>query len=114
MFNDVIEWFKGLFGDTAGEVVNGATDTLDHLGPGVEDTLGSAQEMGPGVEGNAGQFLQDSGVTDLAQDFQENALGEVTEPAQGLQEQAQALGGIAEDPWGAAAEGVRGQFTDEN
>ncbi len=112
MFSDVIGWVKGLFGATADEVMDGATGALDRSGSGVEEALGTAQEIGRGLETGTESFLQDGGATDLAQDFQESAPAGVTESAQGFQEQTQALGEIAEDPWDAAVEGVQGQSLD--
>lgn len=104
MLSDVFEWFKGLFGDTAGDLIDGAGGAADEAGAAVEG-LG---------DGAVGEFAQDSGLDTVAQEAQEGALGEVTETVQGFQEQAETWGGIAEDPMGAAADGIRGHITDEN
>ncbi|MBR8741181.1 hypothetical protein DSY14_05460 [Nocardiopsis sp. MG754419] len=104
MLSDVFEWFKGLFGDTAGDLVDGMSGAADQAGAAVEG-LG---------EGAVGEFAQDSGLDTLAQEAQEGALGEVTETAQGFQDQAETLGGVVEDPMGTAADGIRGQITDES
>ncbi|MFB8764928.1 hypothetical protein [Nocardiopsis alba] len=115
MFGDVIEWFKGMFGGGADELVDGASGALDQAGAGAEDLMGTAQEAGQSFgEGMVGeQFLQDSGLDAAAQDLQEGALGEVTETAQGFQEQAETWSGVAEDPMGAAADEIRGRLTGE-
>ncbi|OLT27113.1 hypothetical protein BJF83_19085 [Nocardiopsis sp. CNR-923] len=88
MFDDVIEWFKGLFGGAAEEMAQGASETVDGAAE-------SAQAYGEGAVG---------GATEAAQNHGEEALGGASETAQGFQDQADAVGGIVEDPGGAAAD----------
>ena len=104
MLADVFEWFKGLFDDTAGELVDGVSGAVDEAGT-------AAEGLG---EGAVGEFAQDSGLDTVAQEAQEGVMGEATETAQGFQDQAETLGGIAEDPMGAATDGIHDRITDEN
>ncbi|MFE1169791.1 hypothetical protein [Nocardiopsis sp. NPDC058789] len=106
MFSDVIDWFKGLFGDTAEQVTDGVTQGLDQVGGGAEEVVGTFQETGQDLVGqDYGQFAEDAmgGVT-------EGVTDQVTEGVQGFQEQAETLGGIAEDPMGAAVDEARDRF----
>ncbi|MEV2278329.1 hypothetical protein AB0I72_22355 [Nocardiopsis sp. NPDC049922] len=73
MFDDAIEWFKGLFGGAAEEMTQGVTETL-------------------------------GGAAEGAQAYGEDAFGGAAETVQGFQDQADAVGGIVEDPGGAAAD----------
>lgn len=93
MFDDVVEWFRGLFGGAAEDAVQGAAD----LGE-------TAQGHGEAVFGE---------TAGAAQEYGEAAFGEASEAAQGLQEQAGAVGGFAEDPGGAAADAARDRLTGE-
>lgn len=104
MLSDVFEWFKGLFGDTAGDLIDGVGGSANEAGAAIED-LG---------DGAVGGFVQDGGLDTVAEEAQEGALGEVTETAQDFQEQARTWGGIAEDPMGAATDGIHDHITDEN
>lgn len=104
MLTDVFEWFKGLFGGTAGDLIDGVSVVADEAGTAAEGLS----------EGPIGEFAQDSGLDAVAQEAQEGAMGEMTETAQGFQEQAETWGGIAEDPMGAAADGIHDRLTDEN
>ncbi|MEU3017403.1 MULTISPECIES: hypothetical protein [unclassified Nocardiopsis] len=101
MISDVIDWFKGLFGDTAEQVTDGVSQTLDQVGGGAEEAVGTFQEVGQ----------------DYGQGVAEEALGGVTdsvaEGVQGFQEQADTIGGIVEDPMGAAADEARSRLTGE-
>ncbi|MBQ1083282.1 MULTISPECIES: hypothetical protein [Nocardiopsis] len=106
MISDVIDWFKGLFGDTAEQVTDGVSQTLDQVGGGAEEAVGTFQETGQDLVGqDYGQVAEDAlgGVT-------EGVTDNVTESVQGFQEQAETIGGIAEDPMGAAVDEARDRF----
>ncbi|MFI6575704.1 hypothetical protein ACIBFB_07865 [Nocardiopsis sp. NPDC050513] len=98
MFDDVIEWFRGLFGGAAEEMTQGVSETL---GGAAE----SAEAYGEGAVG---------GATEAAQAYGEDALGGAAETAQGFQDQADAVGGIVEDPGGAAADAAADHLYGDN
>ena len=118
MFDDLIGWFKGLFGGAAEEVTQGVTDTLQ--GTGVDTAVESAQGFGEEVYGGAVESAQAfgeeayGGVAEQAQAYGEDALGGVTESVEGFQDQADTIGGVIEDPGGAAADAARDQFYGNN
>ncbi|MFL1439610.1 hypothetical protein [Nocardiopsis protaetiae] len=93
MFDDVVEWFKGLFGGAAEEAVQGAAD------PGE-----TAQGYGETAFGEA---------SEVAQGYGEAAFGEAGETVQGFQEQADAVGGFVEDPGGTVTDAARDRLTGE-
>lgn len=106
MISDVIDWFKGLFGDTAEQVTDRANDTMDQVGGDAGEALGTLQDTGQDLAGEGyGQAFVEEGLAGA----QEN----VTETAQGFQDQAEMLGGIAEDPWGAAEDEARNRLGGE-
>ncbi|GAA0997062.1 MULTISPECIES: hypothetical protein [Nocardiopsidaceae] len=133
MFDDLIGWFKGLFGGAAEEVTQGVTDTLEGAGVGtaVESAQGfgeeayggaveSAQAFGEETYGGAVESAQAfgeeayGGVAEEAQAYGQEALGGVTETVEGVQGQADAIGGVIEDPGAAAADAARDQFYGNN
>ena len=133
MFDDLIGWFKGLFGGAAEEVSQGVTDTLEGTGVGSavesaqgfgEETYGgaveSAQAFGEEAYGGAAESAQAfgeeayGGVTEQAQAYGQDALGGVTEGVEGFQDQADTIGGVIEDPAGAATDAARDQFYGNN
>lgn len=133
MFDDLIDWFKGLFGGAAEEVTQGVTDTLESTGAdtAVETAQGFGEEAYGGAVESAQTFGEDAyggvaesaqafgeeaygGVTEEAQAFGQEALGGVTEGVQGFQDQADVVGGVIEDPGAAAADAARDQFYGNN
>ena len=118
MFDDLIDWFKGLFGGAAEEVTQGVTDTLESTGAdtAVETAQGFGEEAYGGVAESAQAFGEEAygGVTEEAQAFGQEALGGVTEGVQGFQDQADVVGGVIEDPGAAAADAARDQFYGNN
>jgi hypothetical protein len=127
MFDDVIEWFKGIFGGAAEEATQGVTDTL---GGGLDTAQETAQGYGEAAQGygeaaqgygeealggatEAAQGYGEEalgGATEAAQGYGEEAFGGATEAAQGFQEQADVIGGVVEDPGAAATDAARDQF----
>jgi hypothetical protein len=100
MISEMIDWFKGLFGETAEQVTDGVSQTLDQVGGGAEEAVGTFQETGQDLVGqDYGQVAEEAlgGAT-------EGVTDQVSEGVQGFQEQAETLGGIAEDPLGAAVD----------
>ncbi|MCY9787748.1 hypothetical protein KIK06_28105 [Nocardiopsis sp. EMB25] len=95
MFDDVIDWFKGLFGGAAEEAAQGVSDTVAEAGNGLDTAQETAQSLGEDGMGAA---------TESAQAYGEEAFGGAAETVQGFQEQADTVGGIVEDPGGAAAD----------
>ncbi|MEU0242568.1 hypothetical protein ABZ234_33235 [Nocardiopsis sp. NPDC006198] len=118
MFDDLIGWFKGLFGGAAEEVTQGVTDTLEGAGVGtaVESAQGFGEEAYGGAVESAQAFGEEAygGVAEEAQAYGQEALGGVTETVEGVQGQADAIGGVIEDPGAAAADAARDQFYGNN
>ncbi|WP_159945057.1 MULTISPECIES: hypothetical protein [unclassified Nocardiopsis] len=94
MFDDLIDWFKGLFGGAAEEAVQGVSDTL---GAGVESGQDAAAAFGEEAAGGVAE----------AQALGEEALGGVAQAGEGFQEQADTVSGVVEDPGGAATDAAR-------
>ena len=91
MFDDVIDWFRGLFGGVAEETVAGAADAAQAFG---EEVVGGAAES--------------------AQGFGEEILGGAAGVTEGFREQADAVGGVLEDPGGAATDAARDRLFGED
>ncbi|WP_116243742.1 hypothetical protein [Nocardiopsis sp. FIRDI 009] len=105
MFDDVIDWFKDLFGGATEEVAQGVSDTVAEAGSGLGAAQETAQSFGEDAMGTA---------TETAQGYGEEALGGAAETAQGFQEQAGTVGGIVEDPGGAATDAATDHFFGDN
>ncbi|RKS09361.1 hypothetical protein DFP74_5096 [Nocardiopsis sp. Huas11] len=114
MFDGVIEWFKGIFGGATEEMTQGVSDTLQ--GSGLDTAQETAQSFREDTFGGATEAAQGygeealGGATEAAQGYGEEVVGGATESVGGFQEQAEAFGGVVEDPGAAAADAARDQF----
>ncbi|WP_304455805.1 hypothetical protein [Nocardiopsis sp. YSL2] len=114
MLDDVIEWFKGIFGGAAEEATQGVSETLQDGG--LDTAQETAQSFGEDTFGGAAEAAQGygeqalGGAAEAAQGYGEDAVGGAAESVQGFQEQADAVGGVVEDPGGAATDAARDRF----